>query len=241
MGKAIYIGVTAILSLMSGFIASAEQSEVVSYGAYKEMIQQRKSEGVIELQTAIPVTDSYAVGAIEHGRGEITVLDGRIYLDYGIDGMGQSAHTIPQSEQAVLLAVSQVEQWQSVTIEGAMNQEDLYMEILGLAMDADFDVDKPFPFLLEGNFDQLQIHVINERNPAFTGHGGREKFYHQHRELRTNQRATVVGFYSALQQGIYTHPGESWHLHAVIEGEKIGAHVDRIVSGSNIRLKLPVR
>jgi len=240
MNKEIYIGVIAILSILSGFTASAEQREVISYGAYKEMIQQRKSDGVIELQAAIPVTDSYAVGAIEHGRGEITVLDGKVYLDYGMDGMGQSIHTIPEGEKAVLLAVSQVEQWQSFTIENALNQEELFLEILGLAMDADLDVDRPFPFLLEGSFDQLQIHVINERNPAFTGHGWKEKFYYQYRELRKNQQGTVIGFYSALQQGVYTHPGESWHLHVVIKDENIGAHVDGIVGGSNLRLKLPM-
>lgn len=228
-----------MLALVLTFPVKAEQSEVVSYGAYREMIQQRKSDGVVDLQAAIPTLNSYAVGAIAHGTGEITVLDGEYYLDYGEDGVGNSLHTVPQGEQAVLLAVSQVEQWKSFTIEDALDQEGLFLEILGLAMDADIDVDKPFPFLLEGNFDSLLIHVINRRNPAFTGHGGKEKFYHQYREHRENQQATIVGFYSALTQGIYTHPGESWHLHAVIKDENVGAHVDGIASGSNVTLKLP--
>lgn len=225
---------------LSGMVARADQTEVVSYGSYREMIQQRKTDGVVELQAAIPATNSYAVGAVEHGTGEITVLDGNLYLDYGEDGLGKSVHTIPQGEQAVLLAVSQVEKWQSFTIESALDQEDLFVEILGLAMDAEFDIDKPFPFLLEGNFSKLQIHVINKHNPAFTGHGGKVKFYHQHREQRNNQQATIIGFYSALGQGVYTHPGESWHLHAVIKDENVGAHVDGISNNANITLKLPI-
>lgn len=227
------------LTLLSGSPVHADQSEVVSYGAYREMIQQRKTDGVVELQAALPAVNGYAVGAVEHGSGEITLLDGKLYLDYGADGMGNSVHTTPQGEKAVLLAVSEVEQWQSVVIEEPLDQEDLFMEILGLAMDAELDIDKPFPFLLEGNFSELEIHVINKRNPDFTGPGSKVKFYHQHREQRNNQQATIVGFYSALKQGVYTHPGESWHLHAVIEDENIGAHVDGIASGTNIILKLP--
>ncbi len=229
-----------LLLFVITFPAKAQQSEVVSYGAYRDMIQQRKTDGVVELEAAIPSSNSYAVGAIAHGTGEITVLNGKLYLDYGEDGIGNSEHTTPQGEQAVLLAVSEVAQWQSFTIENALSQEDLFLEILGIAMDADIDVDEPFPFLLEGSFDSLLIHVINRRNPAFTGHGGKEKFYHMYKENRQNQQATVVGFYSALTQGIYTHPGESWHLHAVIQDGDIGAHVDGITSGANMILKLPV-
>ncbi len=163
-----------------------------------------------------------------------------MWLDYGNDGIGNSKNTIPADEQAVLLATSQVKKWQAVKIHVALSKEELFKAILEKAKGHGFNADMPFPFLLEGNFNKLKIHVINGLNPKFGGHGGKEKLFHQAREERNNQKATIVGFYSAETQGVYTHPGESWHLHAVIKEENIGAHVDGISTNANITLKLPL-
>jgi len=96
-----------ILLLLSFFISStvaAEEIEVKSYGHYKKMIHMKNTDGVVGLKKAISGKNSYAVGAIQQGVGEITVLNGKIYLDYGKDGIGNSIHTIPPHEKAVLLA-----------------------------------------------------------------------------------------------------------------------------------------
>ena len=50
----------------------------------------------------------------------------------------------------------------------------------------------------------------------------------------------VVGFYSAALQGVFTHPGESWHLHVVFENEGKAGHADDISVGQGAVLKLPV-
>jgi alpha-acetolactate decarboxylase len=216
----------------------AEEVEVKSYGHYKKMIHMKSTDGVVGLKMAIQKQNSYAVGAIQKGDGEITVLNGKIYLDYGKDGMGNSIHTIPPHEKAVLLVTSNVYQWQSVNIKTSLPKKKLFKAILSKAKERGLDIKKPFPFLLEGRFKSLQIHVINGKNPKFKGHGGKEKMFKMAQETKRHQRSTIVGFYSANNQGVYTHPGESWHLHAVIED--IGAHVDNIHSAMNVTLKLPV-
>ncbi len=103
----------------------------------------------------------------------------------------------------------------------ALAKEHLFKSILSKAKELDFNSDKPFPFLLDGNFKKLNFHVINGQNPKFGGHGSKEKFFNLAEEERVDQLATVVGFYSASNQGTYTHPGESWHLHTVIEDQNI--------------------
>jgi alpha-acetolactate decarboxylase len=227
-----------LLSLLISGIAAAEAVEVKSYGHYKKMIHMKNTDGVVGLKMAIPKHNSYAVGAIQDGAGEITVLNGKIYLDYGKDGMGNSIHTIPPHEKAVLLATSSVDKWQSTKIKKPLAKEDLFKAILSKAKEMGLDVKKPFPFLLEGRFKDLQIHVINGKNPKFGGHGSKEKMFHMAKQTKGHQAATIVGFYSADDQGTYTHPGESWHLHAIIDD--IGAHVDEIHSGMNVVLKLPM-
>ncbi len=74
-------------------IAFAESINLKSYGKYKRMIHMNNTEGVIGLKKAIPAKNSYAVGAIQNGSDEITVLNGKVYLDYGKDGMGNVCST----------------------------------------------------------------------------------------------------------------------------------------------------
>lgn len=221
-------------------IAYAESINIESYGHYKKMIHKKNTDGVIGLKKAIASKNSYAVGAIQKGAGEITVLNGKVYLDYGKDGIGNALNTIPEHEKAVLLATTTVEKWQSIKISSPMPKEHLFKTILSKAKEHGLDVEKPFPFLLEGGFKELKIHVINGQNPKFEGHGGKEKMFKMSTDIKTHQMATVVGFYSASNQGVYTHPNESWHLHTIIEEQNISAHVDDIHTGMSITLKLPV-
>lgn len=219
--------------------ASAAEISVKNYGHFKKMVHMNKTAGVVDLASAVTSEHSYAIGAIEQGRGEITIVDGDVWLDYGNDGIGNSLNAIPTGEQAVILVAAQVNRWQRSTISKPLLKHDLFKAILARAAKAGVDVKKPFPFLLEGSFSRLRIHVINGTNPKFGGHGGKEKFYKQDIQKRNIQSATIVGFYSAGNQGMYTHPGTSWHMHAVIKDENIGAHVDDIATNEGVTLKLP--
>lgn len=217
----------------------AKPIAVKSYGKYKRMIHMKDTTGVVKLTDALSSDHLFAVGAIQHGLGEITVIDGKPYLDYGDDGIGNSKNAIPSEEQAVLLVTAEVKQWQSVKIPDFLSQDKLFEIILSKAKEHGLDVEKPFPFMLEGGFKELKVHVINGRNPKFAGHGSKEKFYHSMVATKTHQPASVVGFYSASNQGIYTHPGESWHLHAIIEENNASVHIDGIHTGGHTTLKLP--
>ena len=93
---------------------------------------------------------------------------------------------------------------------------------------------KPFPFLIEGPFQDLRWHVINGPNPEFKGHfkghGGEPPFI----QLKENMEQTsgiIIGFYSANIKEVFTHPGESWHLHILIG--------DEVAVGKGAVLKLP--
>lgn len=139
----------------------------------------------------------------------------------------------------MLLVTSQVEKWQKIGVHDKLSREQLFTFILEKAKQHGLDVNAPFPFLLEGSFDNLLLHVINGQNPKFGGHGKKGHLFKQIKEERNNQKAIVIGFYSASTQGVYTHPGESWHMHAVIKDENIGAHIDDISVQSDSILKLP--
>ncbi len=212
---------------------------IKSYGHFKKMVHMKKTKGVVSLKEAISSKNTYAIGAIGEGRGEITVLNSEIFLDYGQDGLGKSVQEIPANEKAVLLVTAEVPKWHQIITPDNLSGKHLHSFILEQAQINKIDTMKPFPFMLEGKFDNFDLHVINGVNKNFAGHGGKEKFYKQHKMTKQNQKATIVGFYSANNQGIYTHPGESWHLHAVLKNEGIGAHVDGVDVQKSAILKLP--
>lgn len=236
----VYKLIIATICIATWLNVNAKNIEVKSYGHYQKMIHMKKTTGVVNLKKAIPsLSGTYAVGAIQKGLGEITILNGKVWLDYGKDGLGNSLNNIPADEQAVLLAISKVEKWQSTKIKNALSQEKLFKVILEKAEKLGLNIKMPFQFLLEGSFDELAIHVISGQDPKFGGHGGATELFKKAEEKRNNQKAIIIGFYSADNQGVFTHPGESWHLHAVIKKENIGAHVDSIATGKNVTLKLP--
>ncbi len=236
-----YIIFAAALFIISACTSSKiDTFKIKSYGHYKKMIHMKKTKGVVNLQKVIPANNGYAIGAIQKGLGEITIVNSEIWLDYGKDGLGNSSNSIPADEKAVLLATSQVKAWKTTKLHNAFLKEQLFQTILIKAKQHGIDINVPFPFILEGNFNMLLLHVINGQNTEFKGHGGKVKLFKQAKEERKNQEATVIGFYSADNQGVYTHPGESWHLHAVIKDENIGAHVDGISTNKNVNLKLPL-
>ncbi|HID02004.1 MAG TPA: hypothetical protein EYP18_02150 [Desulfobacterales bacterium] len=90
----------------------------------------KKTEGIVNIQKAIPPVNGYAIGAIQKGLGEITVLNSEVWLDYGKDGIGHSVHSIPANEKAVLLVTSQVEKWQKIGVHDKLSREQLFTFIL---------------------------------------------------------------------------------------------------------------
>ena len=230
--------IVPLLILIGSTYADTNTTTVKSYGNFKKMVSTAKTQGVVDLQQAISPANEYAVGALRHGLGEITVIDSMVWLDYGKDGFGNAFNKIPKQEQAVILATAQVEKWQSIKIDDGLSKEALYENILEEAEDNGVDINKPFPFLLEGRFDTLLLHVINGKNTMAGDHGEKKHFFNQIKEEHRHQIAVVVGFYSSDIQGVYTHPGKSWHLHAVLNERNAGAHVDDIRTDKVI-LKLP--
>lgn len=218
---------------------SSDPFNIRYYGNFKNMVHQRKIDGVVDLKTAVSAPHTYAVGAIKKGEGEITVHNSEVWLSYGKDGLNRTTRTIPESEQALLLVTAQVENWQEIVVPKNMSQPELYKFIIEQAEKYALAPNQPFPFLLEGRFQKLLWHVINGLNPDLRGHE-RPHLFNQLTEQREQKLAIIVGFYSGSIQGVFTHPGDSWHLHVLFSDEKKAGHVDEIVVQKDTVLKLPV-
>lgn len=231
------IAVTLSLLAVQGFAQEPAPYSLTHYGHFKKMMHMKNTDGVVDLDQATNQPHLYGVGAPAHGTGEITVADGVLWLDYGADGLGNATHEATKGEQAVLLVTAQVKTWIDVTIPADMNATQMQEYILAQASAQGIDTDVPFPFLLDGAYFDFDWHILNGVNPG----GGHELggLYHKIEEHRAQTAGAVVGFYSAALQGVFTHPGESWHLHVIFASEGKAGHVDNISVRGGTVLKLP--
>ncbi|MBD2519589.1 acetolactate decarboxylase [Nostoc sp. FACHB-973] len=237
--------ILAVLTFLLFFViacgkkASTESLNIRYYGNFKNIVQQRNTDGVVDLNAVLTAPNTYAVGAIKKGEGEITVQNSEVWLSYGKDGLNKTTRTIPKKEQALLLVTAQVENWQEIVVQKSMSQSELNEFIVENAKKHGIDTNLPFPFLIEGNFQKILWHISNGLNPKFKGHG-QGTLFTQLTEEKKQTDATIIGFYSAKIQGVFTHPGDSWHLHVLFRNEKKAGHVDEITVQKGNILKLPM-
>lgn len=120
-----------------------------------------------------------------------------------------------------------------------MSRQELHVFILTQAEAHGLDATEPFPFVLEGSFYDVDWHLVNGKKEPSNDHKHFAPF-NKLTDHRDQAEGIVIGFYSASNQGVYTHPGESWHLHIVFEKEEKAGHLDKISVKEGTLLKLPV-
>lgn len=96
-----------------------------------------------------------------------------------------------------------------------------------------------FPFLLQGEFRDLQWHVVDgSRLPE--GPSSHEE--HEAAGIRLSKqrvRASLLGFFSERDEGVFTHMGSRTHVHCTVEDPYSSGHVDQVDIPAGTVLRLP--
>ncbi len=210
------------------------------YGSFKKMIQENYVEGVVELERALSVPHTYAVGILKNAEGEITVLDGDTWLNYGKDGIGKTVGQIKKGEKASLLLTAAVEKWQSIIIPADMSENELHAFLLEQARRLGLNVKLPFPFLVEGKIRKLVWDVLDgaDTDPA---RKSSQLFLRKLVGYRDEAPVILMGFYPADLQNEFDYPGELWHIHVLFSDNNNTGHVNAFSVIKGARLLLPVR
>ncbi len=215
--------------------------EVQAYGALRAMFHDDQTGPMVNLDQLLPAPDLYGVGALADLAGEVTILGGKAYLSYP-DGDTARTETVSTSDEAAtLLVATHVPAWRSIVTEAPIQFEELGEKIGELASAAGMDVDRRLPFLLEGEFEDLRWHVIDGRRLAAGGTSHEEHMGTAVKLKRDRASATLIGFYSKTDQGVFTHMGSVTHVHAVLEEPLSAGHVDHVTIPAGTTLKFPVR
>jgi hypothetical protein len=201
----------------------------------RALMHEGRTESRVAIAPLLATPHLYAVGAVTGMRGEVTVIDSAASLSLGERDAGRASAAVGD-EGATLLVASTVAEWRHVAIAEDIQFADLDRRIEEYAAAAGIDVEKPFPFLIEGPVADVRWHVLKgPPNPSAPhDHSGNAITGEQ-----AAMTATVVGFFSKHDHGVFTHMGQNVHAHVVNASLGLAAHADLLSIGASSVLSLP--
>jgi alpha-acetolactate decarboxylase len=220
-------------------IPQARAYEVKHAGAMKTIMRKGDISATFDLSELKEKKGVYALGALEELQGEIQIFDGVPYISYGSHGKLVIDNSF--SRKATLLVYTEVSAWNEIKIPASITtQEQFEKYVAHVASENGIDTEKPFPFLITGAASSITWHVVNwDKNDT----------HHTHQKHRTcgphgtleNANVLILGFYSSKHKGIFTHHSTNMHMHFKTVDNTVAGHIDQLVPGNNMYLKLPAK
>ena len=99
------------------------------------------------------------------------------------------------------------------------------------------------PFVVEGKFSSLDLHVLNGQCPFAEVTVEVEGAGPPIRTKLSDVRGVLVGFYAENGAGRITHHGTRTHIHAFVglDDNPVVGHVDAVSLKANTIIRVPVR
>jgi len=240
-----------VLCLVIDVKAGGESTKdgLVEYiGAQRNMFETGKAEGVLNLKFFQGKDNIYAVGPAALLDGEITLLSSKPYVskvrgnDYHVD------NTL--NHDALFLVWSQVPRWKDIPVPESVNT---YVQLQKFVKDqaaaSGMDVSKPIPFQFTGVPVEIVWHVNCDKteNKPIT-----RELFAKSKAIYTmkNEPVDIIGFYSERHNGIFisqyapaikpdSGDKNAVHMHLVSRTTKATGHIDNIILGKGMTLRLP--
>lgn len=206
-------------------------------GALKNMMYKGDISAKADLTDLKETEHLYALGAIENLKGEIQIFDSNPFNTIVMD----STLTFDNSfkKRATLLVYASVNKWLTINIpDNVVTYEQLENHIEQTAKENQINIDKPFPFLIEGAPKTFDWHVINWKDQDTEHSREKHKSSGLHGTIYDRQ-VEIIGFYSDSHHAIFTHHNTNMHMHVKTIDNKIAGHVDGLTIGKGMILKLP--
>ncbi|WP_162912077.1 acetolactate decarboxylase [Pontibacter actiniarum] len=206
-------------------------------GALKNIMHKGDISAQADLTDFKNTQHFYALGAMENLKGEILILDSKPFISSVQDQ--ELAISNSFDHKAALLVYASVDKWTSFTIpDNISTYEDLEKYVEQTAEESGVNIDEPFPFLIEGQVNSFDWHVINWKD-GDTAHSHEKHINSGLRGTLTDQAVEILGFYSNSHHAIFTHHTTNMHLHIKTADSKTSGHLDGLTLGQGMTLKLP--
>jgi alpha-acetolactate decarboxylase len=231
------------LAPASRFMA-APRATLTTYGTLSEVMEGRSGPAVW-LRKMGDDPSLVGIGALSGLRGEVAVVDGRIWLGYATGDTSSHARALDGADEtATFLAVASVPEWRTFTLGSPVAQDGLDRTLETLAREVGLDVRRPLPVVITGRLLNLRFHVADGRGMA-PGQPISEKELHaaSSKGALADTQGVLVGFFSTAAHPAMLYPGARRHLHVVLPEKPEVGHVDHVdlAAGATVRLPLPQR
>lgn len=223
---------------------TAESGGFIQIGEMHAAIGMGQHQGRVDLTRVVARTHFYGVGALEGLRGEITILDSTPIIT-GVTQDGRPLSMESANAEATMLLGQSVTSWVDIDLTGEVAHEQFEETVGTWAASKDIDVSKPFVFVIEGEFKDVWLHVINGACPV---HARMKQLEIEKQSQPFELKAmavdgTLVGVYATDSVGKLTHPATRVHAHLIYTdpetGERVTGHIERVGLAGNSVLKLP--
>ncbi|MCF6348818.1 MAG: decarboxylase [Flavobacteriaceae bacterium] len=215
----------------------ANKFKVEYKGALKNMMQKGDISAKADLKDFENTEHFYALGATENLKGEIQIFDSKPFNTMVVDSTLIFDSSF--NKKATLLVYASVSKWKAINIpDDVVSYEQLESYIEQSAKKNQLNIDEPFPFLIEGTPKSFNWHVINWKN-GDTEHSHKKHINSGLHETLANRQVEMLGFYSNSHHTIFTHHTTNMHIHVKTVDDKIAGHVDGLILGKGMILKLP--
>lgn len=217
--------------------AAASAQTVRHAGAMRNVMMGISLDNNIQWDT-IQAEYLFGIGPLEGLKGEVTVTNSQIYVSR-VDAAGNLVLTQVEKAAGPFGVYAGVSSFLTKTIDASVSGlEELETMIAEFAAEAGWDMDKPFLFLVEGEFSAVKIHVIDkaegETEHSHEAHD-RAKRYFNYNDIP----GKLVGFYSKHHEGVFTHRGEYIHVHFIDDGLEAMGHLDDVEWNGQVTVWLP--
>lgn len=214
---------------------------VQQWGTLKEVMHGEIMDGQVRLSDATVKPNIYGIGAPDGLRGEILIADSVAWVATVQNGDRIEAQQSDSTkDSAVFLAVAQVPKWTDVKVERDVSTDEFDAFVQKTISDAGLDKLDTVPFLIEGGFSALELHVLNGQCPFAEVETQREGSGPPYRTTLDDAQGLLVGFYSDKGAGRITHHWTRTHVHALVgpSDRRVAGHVDSaaLKAGSIIRV-----
>ena len=225
------------------FSCNTKQDIIVEHkGALRNIMHKGDLSAKVDLKEFENREGLYGLGAVENLKGEILILDGEPFISSCelTDSIKVSSIKNTFDTKAALFVYSQVNNWIDIKIPfDVLTYQQLEEFIRTEAKHQGIDLEKPFPFLVNGQFDSFDWHIIDWKEGDMEH--SHEKYYYF--VPSSNHRLTkgrILGFYSNKHHAIYTHHTTNMHLHIKTDDNNLVGHVDDLMLDNGTVLRLPL-
>lgn len=224
------------LSAMSAFNQPKPNHIPTIKGTMRAVMREGKLGPVISTDTLIQ-TNLYGIGPMAYLRGELLVLDGKVY-EATVGNKKQMQVKEVGKATAPFFGYAHIASWQSVTVPDSISDLVTLENYLNQTIGTSNPNFNTF-FKLKAKAKEATIHLVNL--PKGTKVSSPEQ---AHKGLVqypvTNQEVEILGFYSQQHQTIFTHHNTNLHLHLITADRKTMGHLETITfEPKQVQLFLP--